>query len=70
MHTQAAPLSRSQRIGAAAAQGADTRVSSGIWGMDAEKVAGHGDCVLVAKGECVRFHAAYRFAHHLQASRG
>lgn len=37
----------------------DARVASGVGGTGAEKLAGHGDFVLVAGGERVRFQSAY-----------
>jgi S-DNA-T family DNA segregation ATPase FtsK/SpoIIIE len=37
----------------------DARVASGIAGTEAERLLGRGDFVLVAKGEIIRFQAAY-----------
>jgi S-DNA-T family DNA segregation ATPase FtsK/SpoIIIE len=47
------------RLVGAVASADDARVAAGVAGTGAEKLLGRGDFLLVAKGDVVRFQAAY-----------
>jgi DNA segregation ATPase FtsK/SpoIIIE-like protein len=45
----------------------DARVASGVAGSEAERLLGRGDFLLVAKGQMIRFQAAYAADDELAA---